>query len=165
MLEGHKHGTDRRDFDGIIDDRGQGIPKGYVLLFYGLVIWGVLFIGFYLFSGWSSHGEFEDRMEAHRAATTAQAPAATPVAPVRSETEVLAAGKELYAKHCRSCHGAEGKGGVGSDLTAPDYEHGRSLDAVRKSIAGGRPGGMPQFGNRLSGDDVEAIARFVLSLK
>ena len=41
-------------------------PKGFMILFYGLVIWGVLFCGYYLFSGWSSDAEFQAKMDAHQ---------------------------------------------------------------------------------------------------
>ena len=52
-------------FDGIKENK-QGNPPGYFnILFYGLIIWGILFMGYYLFSGWSSHSEFQEKMKAH----------------------------------------------------------------------------------------------------
>ena len=66
MLEGHQHGHDARAFDGIVDNRSQHIPKAFTILFYGLVIWAALFCGYYLFSGWSSQGEFQTKMAAHQ---------------------------------------------------------------------------------------------------
>ena len=66
MLEKHKHDHDARVFDGIVDNRVHHIPKGFMILFYGLVIWGVLFCGYYLFSGWSSDAEFQAKMDAHQ---------------------------------------------------------------------------------------------------
>lgn len=62
MLEKHKHHHGLRMFDGIVDNRVQTIPKGFVVLFYALVIWGALYCGYYLLSGWSSHEEFEAAM-------------------------------------------------------------------------------------------------------
>ena len=50
-----------------------------------------------------------------------------------------AAGKELYTSHCAACHGTEGKGGIGPDLTRADYKYGRTPEAVAESIRGGRP--------------------------
>ena len=69
MLEKHQHDHDVRLFDGIVDNRVHHIPKGFSVLFYGLVIWGVLFCGYYLLSGWSSDAEFHAKMEAHRQAS------------------------------------------------------------------------------------------------
>ena len=64
MLESHKHLHDAKVFDGIVDNRVQTIPKGYTILFYGLVLWGALFCGYYLLSGWSSEAEFQVKMAA-----------------------------------------------------------------------------------------------------
>ncbi len=52
--------------DGIKEDREKSPPKYFYLLFYGLIIWAVIFMGYYLFSGWSSHGEFQEKMTAHQ---------------------------------------------------------------------------------------------------
>ena len=66
MLEKHKHDHPTRVFDGIVDNRVHSIPKGFSILFYVLVAWGILFCGWYLFSGWSSDAEFQSKMDAHR---------------------------------------------------------------------------------------------------
>ena len=71
MLESHTHDHPTRLFDGIVDNRVQHIPTGYTLLFYGLVLWGALYCGYYLLSGWSSQAEFEARMQARQQATSA----------------------------------------------------------------------------------------------
>jgi cytochrome c oxidase cbb3-type subunit 3 len=70
MLERHKHKHGLRTFDGIVDNRVQHIPKAFSMLFWALVIWGALYSGYYLLSGWSSEAEFTARMEAHRQAVT-----------------------------------------------------------------------------------------------
>ncbi len=52
--------------DGIVEDRKQAPPIYFNILFYGLIIWGIIFCGYYLFSGWSSDQEFQDKMTAHQ---------------------------------------------------------------------------------------------------
>jgi len=37
------------------------MPAVFKLLLAGLLIWGVCFMGYYLFSGWSSEGEFAQK--------------------------------------------------------------------------------------------------------
>lgn len=71
MLESHTHEHATRLFDGIVDNRVQHIPRGFSILFYGLVIWGALFMAYYLLSGWSSQAEFEARMQVRQAAPAA----------------------------------------------------------------------------------------------
>ena len=53
-------------FDGIRENKENKPPSYFNILFYGLIIWGVLFMGYYLLSGWSSHGEFQEKMDAHQ---------------------------------------------------------------------------------------------------
>lgn len=53
-------------FDGIKENKGGKPPVYFNILFYGLIIWGLLFMGYYLLSGWSSHDEFQQKMEAHQ---------------------------------------------------------------------------------------------------
>jgi cytochrome c oxidase cbb3-type subunit 3 len=166
MLEKHQHHHATRDFDGITDDRAQGIPWYFTALFYGLVIWGVAYMGYCLFSGWTQEGEFAEKMATYEATHRQEsaAPAAATAAPPSHE-ELLAKGAALYGKRCRACHGNDGKGGVGSDLTQAAYHYGRDPTAVTQSIQGGRPGGMPAFGDQLSAGEVQALTTYVLSLE
>lgn len=52
-------------FDGIKENRQRKPPVYFNILYYGLILWAILFCGYYLFSGWSSHGEFEKKMDTH----------------------------------------------------------------------------------------------------
>ena len=53
-------------YDGIREDREQKPPAYFNLLFYGLIIWGVIFCAYFLLSGWSSQDEFKEKMAAHK---------------------------------------------------------------------------------------------------
>jgi len=72
MLESHKHKHPTHDFDGITENRVNPPPVYFSVLFYGLIIWGVIFIAYFLLSGWSSHQEFEQKMETHQQQITAK---------------------------------------------------------------------------------------------
>ena len=61
-----------------------------------------------------------------------------------------------FATYCSACHGPDGTGLAllgGPDLTDDVWIYGSSGEALRMSIAEGRNGIMPAFGNRL--DDVQ----------
>lgn len=164
----NNHQAPRHEVDGIVEDRATRPPAYFNLLYYGLILWGVAFAAYYLLSGWSSSGEYAEKKAAHEAqvAAAAPAPAATAAAVAGADPAALiAAGKELYASHCAGCHGAEGQGGIGPALTSASYKYGRSHDEVLTSIREGRPGGMPAFGNQLSGSQVEELVAFTLSLQ
>ncbi len=70
-------------------------------------------------------------------------------------------GDELYARHCSSCHGIDGKGGVGVPLALPSFINSVSNEYLEKTIRHGRPGRiMPAFIS-LSDAQVSAIAKHV----
>lgn len=60
------HSDQNEPFDGIRENRENKPPSYFNILFYGLIIWGVIFMGYYLFSGWSSHDEFQEKMSTHQ---------------------------------------------------------------------------------------------------
>ena len=49
--------SEQHDYDGIKYRDEKGSPRIFTILFTVLVIWGVAFMGHYLFSGWSSQTE------------------------------------------------------------------------------------------------------------
>lgn len=171
MLEDHKHKHPTHDFDGITENRVNSPPAYFNVLFYGLVIWGIAFMAYFLFSGWSSDAEFQAKMADHQQASAAAEQATATesgsagqggsTAPAGPD---LAAGEQLYASNCAMCHGAEGEGGIGPSLQS-DYSYGSSREAVHESIAMGRPNGMPKFSGQLSGEQLDNLTGFVLSLQ
>ncbi len=70
----------------------------------------------------------------------------------------------LYAQQCAMCHGADGKGGIGPDMTDPKYIYGKSQADVVESITNGRPNGMPAFGPKLTEAEISALGEYVRAL-
>jgi cytochrome c551 len=90
---------------------------------------------------------------------TGTAPTASTSASTATETATTAAaadGKTVFSNNCSICHGAQGTGGNGGpDITKQsDAAHN-----VKQVTNGG--GGMPAFGNQLSPEDIQAVAKFV----
>jgi cytochrome c oxidase cbb3-type subunit III len=166
MLDQHEHKQPEHNFDGIVENRVNSPPLYFSVLFYGLIIWGAIFIGYFLLSGWSSESEFEEKMAAHQERiAAARSGEETAVVAAKPQEEILAEGKNLFAGSCAMCHGAEGEGGIGSSLAAAAYKYGTSEEAIRASIAEGRPGGMPGFGLQFSPEQVDSLVQFVISLQ
>jgi cytochrome c oxidase cbb3-type subunit 3 len=70
-------------------------------------------------------------------------------------------GDELFARYCSSCHGLDGKGGVGIPIALPSFLNSVSDEYLRKTIRNGRPGRiMPAF-DSLSDAQVSAIVKHV----
>jgi cytochrome c oxidase cbb3-type subunit III len=158
-----------KDYDGIRYREETKSPLVFRILFTVLVIWGISFMGHFLFGGWSSESEYKQKKSAKEALLAAQqlkgvAPEAAVAIPGTRMVELLALGKKEFGERCAACHGASAKGGIGPDLTLKQYKYGKTAAAIAQSISEGRPGGMPSFKNDLSHDKVEGLAQYLLSL-
>ncbi|MES1261640.1 MAG: c-type cytochrome, partial [Acidobacteriota bacterium] len=72
-------------------------------------------------------------------------------------------GRALFQTHCAYCHGAQGEGGRGADLTAGVYRHGGSDGELYATIRNGIPGTeMPTV--RATDDEVWKMVGFVRAL-
>ena len=143
--------------DGILE-AGQKAPNYFYILYFGLIIWGVIFMAYYLLSGWSSSQEFEEKMAAHTGVAI-ETPATTPAA---SSAAIDA--HALFAANCSGCHGADGKGGFGTDLSRSSYDYGKDTASVKNSITKGRGGKMPPFAGQLSDAEIDALVNFSIKL-
>ena len=77
--------------------------------------------------------------------------------------EDVAAGKEQFASRCVGCHGPNGEGNRGPDLTRTVYRHGNSERAIFMNILSGIPGtGMPSI--RLSDKEMWQLVAYVRTL-
>jgi cytochrome c oxidase cbb3-type subunit III len=167
--EGFMSDDHNKEYDGITYREEKKSPLVFRILFTGLLIWGVAFMGHYLFGGWSSQAEYAQKKSAKEAMLAAVqlkgiAPEAAAPIPAAKKLEYLAQGKKEYAERCAACHGESAKGGIGPDLTIAKYKYGKTASAIKASITEGRPGGMPAFKNDLSHEKVEGLALYLLSL-
>lgn len=161
--------SEQHDYDGIKYREEKSSPGMFRLLFAGLVIWGVLFMGYYLLSGWSSQSEADAARkilaEKQQAAHKAVEATAVHQGSGHKVEAYIAAGRQLYASHCAACHGENGKGVVGPDLTASTYRYGKTRLDITKSISEGRPNGMPTFSGQINPEQIESLVEYLLSLK
>jgi len=76
----------------------------------------------------------------------------------------LSEGKRLYSWfNCEGCH-AQGGGDKGPALMDDVWLYGSAPDNVYKSIAEGRPNGMPSFGGRIPEEQLWEIVAYVRSM-
>jgi len=77
----------------------------------------------------------------------------------------LAAGKSVFETTCFACHGKNGEGGVGPNLTDEYWLHGGSINDVFKTIKYGWPDkGMKSWKDDYSPSQIAQIASYVKSL-
>jgi len=81
------------------------------------------------------------------------------------DTKALDEGKGLYTQHCVACHGAEGQGGVGPNLTDDYWLHGNTIKNVYRTISEGvTEKGMLSWKRQLNPLQMQQVASYVLSL-
>lgn len=85
----------------------------------------------------------------------------------KADAKSLAAGKEVFATNCVSCHGETGKGNpeLGApDLTDTFWMYGGDRQSIFTSIFNGRQGYMPSWEDRLSPLERKILTLYVLDL-
>jgi putative heme-binding domain-containing protein len=73
------------------------------------------------------------------------------------------AGERLFHLHCADCHGVDGAGGRGPDLTRGAYRHGSTDDALLQTIAKG-VAGTPMPATSLPDPQLRHIIRYIRAL-
>lgn len=82
------------------------------------------------------------------------------------DAATLTEGRKTFVSTCAPCHGAEGQGLVGPNLTDRFWLHGGRPTAIHHSITNGYPEkGMRSWGPVLGAERVRTVAAYVLSLK
>ena len=138
------------------------IPKGWLLFFFGGIIFLIGYIVSYTpaISGWSFYQEFDKEM-----ASAAKSEKSVAVKEYSGDKDAIKEGKEIYANTCAPCHNADATGGIGPNLTAATLKFGATPKDIYESIAKGRPNGMPPFGPQLGADNTSKIIAFLETLR
>ena len=94
--------------------------------------------------------------------------------PVAATAESVAAGKQVYTRYCAVCHGTSGRGGSGSDISAPapdltdaEWKHGSSDGEIFDVVKNGVPPelNMEPWGDRIKDNDIWNVVNYIRSLK
>lgn len=92
--------------------------------------------------------------------------------PVKADAASIGEGKELFAQHCKSCHGAKGKGDGAKaekidiscgDFTSAEFAKASDGELFWKTTEGRKP--MPSFKEKLSDNERWSIVNFMRTLK
>jgi len=156
------------DYDGI-KEYDNPLPRWWVWLFVGCVVWAIAYIPYYHFGPGLLPSQFyEEDMEAWLLAH--------PPVPLPDEAELIAMGEgdaslvtrgqSIFASRCATCHAADGGGQVGPNLTDDFSIHGYSRAAIVQVIHDGVPAkGMLAWKNQLSRDEIYAAGLYVYGLR
>lgn len=83
-----------------------------------------------------------------------------------ADTAAVARGKETFLQSCLACHGQQGEGTVGPNLTDAYWLHGHQPTQIHAVIAEGKlDKGMPAWRPVLGASRLRDVTAYVLSLK
>ena len=83
-----------------------------------------------------------------------------------TDASKIAEGEQIYTTYCVACHGAEGQGGIGPNMTDEYWLHGGDIKDVFKTIKYGViDKGMTPWQEMLKPQEMQAVASFILTLQ
>lgn len=117
--------------------------------------------------------EADRRREAVMAGMLPEAPASAPLPqePIEFEEpltsdQALQAGQKIYMANCASCHGNEGGGGIGPNLTDDYWLHGNTFaDTVRVVVEGVPVKGMISWRGQLTPEQIHEVSTYIYQLR
>jgi len=166
--------TTGHTWDGDLKEYNNPLPRWWLFVFYGSIVFGVLYLtlfpGYGNFKGllgWSSTAQWQSQ-KADADAIVAREFAkfdGKSVAQLSTDPNALRIARNLFAANCAACHGSDAHGGKGfPNLTNPNLSWGRSEETILATITGGRQGVMPAWKDALGADGVAQVANYVYSL-
>jgi cytochrome c oxidase cbb3-type subunit 3 len=149
--------------DGIHEDDAR-LPAWYTWSFIGTILFALVYVPYYLFSGWSAAGQWQAEVEAAEALYAASRPAVASENPYRGDAAAIAEGSETFTSVCAACHKPDGSGLVGPSLVDPYWKYGHADADLFASVSQGRPGGMPPWGTQLGTEKIWKVLAYLETL-
>jgi cytochrome c oxidase cbb3-type subunit 3 len=156
--------------DGL-EELDNPMPRWMAVIYVGTVVWSIGYlmcmpgVGMNGLS-WSQYKVYHEELvaaEANKPPGGGEDAEKLALASV-GKPEAIASGKATFATTCAACHGADGKGAIGPNLTDAVWLYGGTPGQIAHTIANGTAKGMPTFKSSLSPRQIADLADFVHSL-
>ncbi|MBU0501076.1 MAG: cytochrome-c oxidase, cbb3-type subunit III [Gammaproteobacteria bacterium] len=168
-------------WDGTLQEYNNPLPRWWLWLFYGTIIFGAIYYTLYpgLWDGvlgWTSadksftKGDVVSQYEREmQKAEDTYGPIyakyrSVAVADLAKDAEANGMGKRLFLTYCMQCHGSDAKGSTGfPNLSDSDWTWGGTPEQIQATIAVGRTAAMPPNAH-LGEEAIDQVANYVMSL-
>jgi cytochrome c oxidase cbb3-type subunit III len=171
-FESHEPKLTDHNYDGI-QEYDNPMPGWWVWLFVATVIYsGVYWL--YFETGVEGRSIFDEYGRHQASVMTVKfgeigelTPDAETIVQYMNDPKWLAVGKATYNANCVSCHGIDGGGGIGPNLTDDHWKGVRSVEDIANVIKNGAANGaMPAWGSRFNHPNVLVLtSAYVASLR
>ncbi len=160
------------NYDGI-QELDNHLPPWWKNLFYGSIIFAFAYLGIYHVWNTSPLQDEEYQIAMNDAKKEVEAYEAKMVNSIDEKSvklllndeKVLANGKEIFVSKCAACHGQNGEGIVGPNLTDEYWLHGGTINDLFKVIKYGVPEkGMISWKATLKPNEMQDVSNYILSI-
>ena len=145
------------------------LPRWWLIIFYGTVLFGYAYWMHYQVArtGVGAVAELlAEQAEAARKDANSKPLTDEMLVTLSKDPATIAAGEKVFTTTCVACHGPQGEGKIGPNLTDAFWLHGGKPTDIHKSIAGGWvEKGMPSWKPVLGNERVLQVAAFILTQK
>jgi len=174
--------SEKHNQDVLIEHVSDGIqeydnpmPMWWLGILWFTVIFSFVYVPYEAAVGWTQEGQYDEEVaaaeEKYGAARAAQKAAGEKKRAELaakggvSSPEDIEAGKGIFMTNCIACHGPEGLGGIGPNLTDSEWIHGGTYAEVTNTVSVGVvEKGMIPWGPVLGEEKVAQVSAYVLSL-
>lgn len=160
-------------YDGI-REYDNPLPGWWVAIFWGSIVFAAGYWVWFHVGGWGTSVEehYANKLAVYnskkelREAADARDVSEDMLARAAVDPKTLARGKELYVIRCASCHGDDGRGLIGPNLTDSFQVHGATRMDILKTVRAGVPAtAMLAWGEQMPAPDVIAVSAFVIAMR
>jgi len=128
----------------------------------------VLYAGYYLLGyGPTSAEMYEQQMAELRAMRPEPEPQeeAGSLAALVSDQQALNDGEQIFQQNCAACHGPNGEGGIGPNLTDDYWIHGNTAEQILATVREGvLDKGMPAWKSSLNPEQIQHVVAYAVTL-
>ncbi|MCW8138992.1 MAG: c-type cytochrome [Planctomycetota bacterium] len=171
VVEAHEAPILDHEYDGI-QEYDNPLPGWWVWIFWVTIAFTPLYIAYYHYGeGPLVADEYARDLRAHQEAEARRALESGAVdeaslAALVADAATLAQGEAVFRTNCVACHGDQGEGRIGPNLTDDYWLHGGELMSIFRVIDEGVPDkGMIAWGKMLGPDDIKRVTAFVGAMR
>ncbi|MGE4071864.1 MAG: cytochrome-c oxidase, cbb3-type subunit III [Lysobacterales bacterium] len=161
-------------WDGDLAEYNNPLPRWWLWLFVGSVIFAAIYLVLYPgfgsatgTLGWSSEAQLRAEQQKYDeiARQTYARFAAMDVADLSRNAEAVGLGRNIFANNCATCHGTDARGAVGfPNLTDASWQWGGEPDQILTTILQGRTAAMPSWSGVLGPEGTPQVVAYVRSI-
>lgn len=169
-IEEEKDLVMEHEFDGI-RELDNPVPLWFNTLFYSTVIFGICYFFIYQVFGWGLNQDQEYALEMEKAEIAkkeylAQSTNLVDESSVVFDASMAAEGKSIFMANCVACHGGNGEGGIGPNLTDKFWIHGGAINDIFRTVKYGVPDkGMVPWEQTLTPGQIAEVSSYIMTLQ